>query len=56
MRGFRIALWMAAGVGLCLSLSGCLVAGYSSQGGWWIWPGSVVVTLILAVVWWLTRR
>ena len=38
------------------ALSGCLVAGYSSQGGWWVWPGSVVVTLMLLLGWLLTRR
>jgi hypothetical protein len=44
------------GAVVCVALSGCLVAGYSSQGGWWVWPGSVVVTLVLLAVWFLTRR
>ena len=41
---------------VCASLSGCLVVSYSSQGGWWVWPGSLVVTLVLLLVWVLSRR
>lgn len=41
---------------LCSPLTGCLVVGYTSQGGWWVWPGSLVVTLILVLAWLLTRR
>ncbi len=32
---------------LCCTLTGCLVAGYSSGGGFWVWPGSVVLTLLV---------
>lgn len=46
----------AAGLVVCAGLSGCLVVGYSSGGGWWVWPGSVIVTLGLAALWWLSRR
>jgi hypothetical protein len=56
MRGFRTALILTAGAVLCVALCGCLVAGYSSQGGWWVWPGSLVVTLVFVLVWLLTRR
>jgi hypothetical protein len=38
------------------ALSGCLVVSYSSQGGWWVWPGSLVVTLVVVLVWLLARR
>jgi hypothetical protein len=46
------------GVGLvvCSAVSGCLVAGYTSGGGWWVWPGSLVVTLILVLLFALGRR
>ncbi len=47
---------LAACLFLCSTLTGCLVVGYTSQGGWWVWPGSLVVTLILVLAWLLTRR
>jgi hypothetical protein len=50
------AVILGSGLTMCLALSGCLVACYSSQGGWWVWPGSLVVTLVLALVWLLSRR
>jgi protein-S-isoprenylcysteine O-methyltransferase Ste14 len=56
MKRVRAALMLAAAAGVCLPLSGCLVVSYSSQGGWWVWPGSLVVTLVLVLVWLLTRR
>ena len=40
----------------CATLPGCLVVSYSSQSGWWVWPGSLVVTLMLVLGWLLTRR
>ena len=40
----------------CASFSGCLVAGYSSAGGFWVWPGSIAITLVLLLMWYLTRR
>ena len=55
MRATRLALILASAPAVC-SLSGCLVVGYSSGGGWWVWPGSLIVTLVFVVVWLLTRR
>jgi hypothetical protein len=40
----------------CLNFSGCLVAGYSSGGGLWIWPGSLVLTGLLVLFLVLRRR
>lgn len=40
---------------LGLTLSGCLVVGYSSRGGFFIWPGSLVLLLILALLYFLLR-
>lgn len=40
-----------------LGLSGCLVAGYSSGGGWFIWPGSLgFIVIVLLVIFLLRRR
>jgi hypothetical protein len=51
----RIA-WVAFLTTCCWGLTGCLVAGYSSGSGIWVWPGSIVITLVLALIWFLTRR
>ena len=41
----------------CSGLSGCLIAGYSSSGGAFIWPGGLgLAFLLLAVLWFLLRR
>jgi hypothetical protein len=42
---------------LLLLSSGCVVAGgYSSGRGWFIWPGSIGVLLVIAVLFLLFRR
>lgn len=42
---------------LLLFSSGCIVAGgYSSGRGWFIWPGTIAILLILAVLFLLFRR
>ncbi|MGI4853804.1 MAG: hypothetical protein ACRYF4_07145 [Janthinobacterium lividum] len=41
----------------CSALSGCLVAGFSSSGGAFIWPGGLgLVFMLLVVLWFLLRR
>ena len=55
-RTAKAASILGASFFLCAALSGCLVAGYSAGEGWWVWPGSVVVSLLLLLAWWLTRR
>jgi hypothetical protein len=47
---------VAAVVALCVSLNGCLVMGFSSGGGFWMWPGSIVITLVLLLLFFLNRR
>ena len=37
------------------SLCGCLVAGYSSGEGFYLWPGSIVITLLLLLFFFLRR-
>ena len=42
---------------LMLLSSGCVVAGgYSSRGGWFIWPGTIGILLVVAVLFFLFRR
>jgi len=53
VRGGGTAL---VGALLCVPLAGCLVVGYTSGGGWWVWPGSLAITLVLLLMWLLSRR
>jgi hypothetical protein len=48
----QIAILLAA----TLPLTGCLVAGYSSGSGFFIWPGSILLTLIAIIFFVLMRR
>jgi len=42
---------------LLLCSSGCIVAGgYSSGGGWFIWPGTLGILLVAVVLFLLFRR
>lgn len=38
--------------------TGCVfVGGYSSEGGWYVWPGSIVLTAVgILLLWLLARR
>ena len=37
--------------------SGCVVVGgYSSERGWYLWPGTIVIFLVFAVLFILLRR
>jgi hypothetical protein len=51
----KLATLFAASVAT-LGLSGCLVAGYSSGGGWFVWPGSLGLLVIVLLVVFLMRR
>jgi hypothetical protein len=42
---------------LVFSASGCIVVGgYSSEKGFWIWPGTFVLLAVGAVLFFLLRR
>lgn len=43
-------------LGLAGGLSGCLVAGYTSGSGFWVWPGTIVITAVLLLLFLLTRH
>ncbi len=40
---------------LGLTQSGCIMAGYSSRGGWFLWPGGLGLVVIV-VLWMLLSR
>ena len=52
----RTALLAAATLLCSLPLTGCIAVGYSTHGGWFIWPGSLGLLLILGLVFLLMRR
>lgn len=56
MQVMRVAVTVAVWLVCCFALVGCLVAGYSSGGGLWVWPGSIVITLVIVLIWFLSRR
>ncbi len=39
-----------ATAGLAVTQSGCIMAGYSSGGGWLMWPGGLGLLLMIALV------
>jgi hypothetical protein len=41
---------------LALSQTACVVGGYSSEGGFSLWPGSLVITALLVLIFLYTRR
>jgi hypothetical protein len=49
---FAIALIAS---GMVLELSGCLVMGYSSRGGAFIWPGGLGFLILLAILYFFLR-
>ena len=41
---------------LSLCQTACVVGGYSSEGGFYLWPGSIVVTVVLVLLFLFWRR
>jgi hypothetical protein len=41
---------------LALSQTACVVGGYSSEGGFYLWPGSIVITVVLVLLFLFMRR
>jgi hypothetical protein len=50
-----VACVLVAGLFLLMPLCGCLVGGYSSATGWYVWPGSIVITLLMLLFFFLRR-
>ena len=41
---------------LALSQTACIVGGYSSEGGYFLWPGSIVITVVIVLLFLFMRR
>jgi len=41
---------------LALSQTACIAGGYSSEGGFFLWPGSIVITVVLVLLFLFMRR
>jgi hypothetical protein len=41
---------------LVLTMSSCIGVGYSSGGGWFVWPGGLGLLIVIIVVILLARR
>ncbi len=50
------ALLLGLGLMLASTCTGCVVAGYSSSGGWFMWPGLGVIVVIAVVLMLLRGR
>lgn len=55
-RLIRSLLLLVSGLGACSALSGCVVVGYSSRGGFFLWPGGLGLLVLLAVLWLIFSR
>ena len=42
---------------VCVLCTGCMVVGYRSGGGWFVWPGGFgLILLVLAILFFMRRR
>jgi hypothetical protein len=41
---------------LALSQTACVVGGYSGESGFFLWPGSIVLTVVLVLLFLYMRR
>ena len=50
--------WTGMVLGLCVAgmLTGCVAVGYSTGGGWFVWPGGLGLVLLLLLVFLVLRR
>lgn len=52
----QAACLLLAGLAASLPLTGCLIMGYSSRGGGFIFPGGLGLIVMLVVLYLLMRR
>ncbi len=50
----RLGLGAAALLGLNV-LTGCVAVGYSTGGGWFVWPGGLGLVVLLLLLFFLLR-
>ncbi len=41
---------------LALSQTACVVGGYSGEGGFFLWPGGILITVVLVLLFLFMRR
>ncbi len=56
LRDVRAVAVVLMGLVAAGSLSGCLAVGYTSGGGWFVWPGGLGLVLLIALVLLVLRR
>ena len=56
MKSLLMKNLLATACALMLTQTGCVVVGgYSSEGGWYLWPGGLVISAVLIALWLLWR-
>lgn len=50
------AAWKLALAILLLTQTSCIAVGYSSPGGWFIWPGGLGLVIIIVILYFVFRR
>lgn len=54
-RSLRNLSLVLSGLAAANLLSGCVMVGYSSRGGFFVWPGGLGLLLLLLLLWLLFR-
>lgn len=52
----RTLLTGLIGLLCCTTLTGCIAFGYSSGGGWFVWPGGLGLVLLILLILFVLRR
>ena len=55
-QSIRTTVLLISGLGACSALSGCVMMGYSSNGGFFIWPGGIGLLVLLGILWLIFSR
>ena len=55
-RAIRGCAVIAVGFVVLGAISGCFAVGYTSGGGWFVWPGGLGLLLVILIVGFLLRR